>query len=194
MQDPISKYKSIFQRKNYIFSEDLNIIGIRNKNVGNVVTNKFDDILVLLYKDSLGKWIYKEYAITTDPGLYYVVNELLSPKGTGIMKEGQYLNCYAIDYHQGKYLALCQTWGKINVYRDRNKDNYYDFENEESGMFGGNIHCAGIDSILIDKWSAMCQVFKRKKDFDEFMQIISLFKNKFNNKYTYTLINTLDFN
>ena len=55
MQDPISKYKSILQRKNYIFSEDLNIIGIRNKNVGNVVTNKFDDTLILLYRDSLGK-------------------------------------------------------------------------------------------------------------------------------------------
>jgi hypothetical protein len=55
MQDPISKFKSIFQQKGYIFSEDLNIIGIRNKSVGNIVTNKFDDTLVLLYRDSLGK-------------------------------------------------------------------------------------------------------------------------------------------
>lgn len=108
MQDPILKYKTIFQKNGYTFSEDLNIIGIRNKNVGNVVTNKFDDTLVLLYKTAQGMWAYKEYSITTDPGLYYVVNELLSSKGTGIMKEGQYLNCYAIDYHQGKYLALCQ--------------------------------------------------------------------------------------
>ena len=192
MQDPILKYKSIFQRKNYIFSEDLNIIGIRNKNVGNVITNKFDDTLVLLYRDSLGKWIYKEYTITTDPGLYYVQVELLNPKGTGIMKEGQYLNCYAVDYHASKYLALCQRWGTVKAFRDRNKDNIYDFINEESGMFGANIHCAGIDSILVDRWSAMCQVFKRKKDFDEFMQIITTFKNKLNNKFTYTLINTLD--
>ena len=194
MQDPISNFKGIFQRKNYIFSEDLNIIGIRNKNVGNVVTNKFDDILVLLYKDSLGKWIYKEYAITTDPGLYYVINELLSPKGAGIMKEGQYVDTFAIDYHQGKYLALCQRWKPIRVYRDRNKNNVFEFENEESGMFGGNIHCAGPDSILVDKWSAMCQVFKRKKDFEEFMSIISRFRIPFNNKFTYTLINTLDLN
>lgn len=54
MQDPILKYKTIFQKKDYTFSEDLNIIGIRNKNVGNVVTNKFDDTLVLLYKNSNG--------------------------------------------------------------------------------------------------------------------------------------------
>ena len=193
MQDPIVKFKTIFDKKGYIFSDQLNIIGCRNK-ATNLVTNKFDDKMYLLYRDYSGKWIYKEWDITTDPGLYYVVNELLSPKGAGIMKEGQYVDTFAIDYHQGKYLALCQRWKPIRVYRDRNKNNVFEFENEESGMFGGNIHCAGPDSILVDKWSAMCQVFKRKKDFDEFMQIISLFKNKFNNKYTYTLINTLDFN
>ena len=67
------------------------------------------------------------------------------------MKEGQYVDTFAIDYHQGKYLALCQRWKPIIVYRDRNKNNVFEFENEESGMFGGNIHCAGPDSILVDK-------------------------------------------
>ena len=193
MQDPIVRFKTIFDKKGYIFSDQLNIIGCRNK-ATNLVTNKFDDKMYLLYKDFAGKWVYKEWEITTDPGLYYVVNELLNPKGAGIMKEGQYVDTFAIDYHQGKYLALCQRWKPIIVYRDRNKNNVFEFENEESGMFGGNIHCAGPDSILVDKWSAMCQVFKRKKDFEEFMSIISRFRIPFNNKFTYTLINTLDLN
>lgn len=187
----IEKLQSIFTKKGYIFNSNLNIIGVRNKAVGNTITNKFDDIIYVAYKEQ-GKWIVKSYTITTDPGKYYMVNELLNEKGCAILVEGQYANVYQIGLHQGKYPALVQR-GTVKLYRDRDKDTVYDFENIESSLSSGiNIHKAGKDSLEINNWSGGCQVFKREADFNEFMSICNQFKSILGNKYTYTLINSND--
>ena len=49
---------------------DVNIIGVRNSETRNKVTNKFDDIMTLSYKDNEGKWNYHEFDCTTDPGTH----------------------------------------------------------------------------------------------------------------------------
>ena len=51
---------------------DVNIIGIRNSNTKGRVTNKFDDIMTISYKDENGEWQYHEYNCTTDPGDDYI--------------------------------------------------------------------------------------------------------------------------
>ena len=51
------------QNKGY----DVNIVGIRNSDTNNKVTNRFDDILTLSYKDDKGVWCYHEFDCTTDP-------------------------------------------------------------------------------------------------------------------------------
>ena len=43
---------------------NLNIVGIRNSQPGNLVTNLFDDILTVSYKEN-GVWKYHEFACTT---------------------------------------------------------------------------------------------------------------------------------
>ena len=187
----IEKLSSIFTKKGYKWDSNLNIIGVRNKSIGDKITNKFDDTLYIAYKEA-GVWKIKSYAITTDPGTYYMKNPL-NANGCAILVEGQYLNIYSIRNHQGKYPAICQTYGAVKLYRDDNKNDIYDFTNIVSDPNSGvNIHKAGKDSLEINQNSAGCQVFKREVDFNDFMIICSSFKAILGNKFTYTLINTLD--
>ena len=186
----IEKLQSIFTKKGYVWNPNLNIIGVRNKSVGDKITNKFDDTMYVAYKEA-GAWKIKSYSITTDPGKYYMVNELLNENGCAILVEGQY-PVYQIGLHQGKYSALVQR-GTVKLYRDRDKDDTYDFTNIKTDPNSGiNIHKAGADTLEIGKNSAGCQVFKREKDFNEFMSICNQFKGILGNKFTYTLINSND--
>ena len=75
------------------------------------------------------------------------------------------------------------------MYRDANKDMVFDETKTETGIFGINIHHAGADSAMVENWSEGCQVFKRIKDFDEFMRIVQLDKGE---KWTYTLLESKD--
>ena len=59
-------------------------------------------------------------------------------------------------------------------------------------MFGINIHKAGIDSTWVENWSEGCQVFKRVKDFDEFMALCQNHFKHHGNIFTYTLLESTD--
>lgn len=179
---------------------NLNIIGIRTlDNTPNV----FNDWLAVWYyaMTEYGNGLKAERAyfhlwqITTDPGLYYLKNPL-KLEGTMILKPGQY-PVYSLDLHRGKYLALCQRLGPVQVYRDRNKDEILDFipESIESGEFGCNIHRAGKFGPFewINKYSAGCQVFKQPYQFNHFIQLCTAAKELWKNKFTYTLITESDF-
>ena len=174
---------------------NLNIVGVRNAETLNEVTNKFDDHLTLSYKVD-GEWNYHCFDCTTDPGKHWVEN-VLSEKGVAILKEDQYRGSHKIRLHQGKYEALGQQ-KPVTVYRDNNKDGTYDLneDNTQTGLFGINIHRAtkweGKKSTQIDKWSAGCQVIAANDDFRLFMEICNKAKDTWSNSFTYTLINTND--
>jgi hypothetical protein len=187
--------KQVLESKGYAFFTNgvynLNIIGIRNPNL---VANSFDDTMVVIYKFG-GEWITKVYPITTDAGTYWLKNPL-SNKGTAILVPNQYRGVYSIDLHNNKYIALCQRNGKVEVYRDNDKDLILDMDSAkiEKGMFGINIHRSNpfSESLKVDKFSAGCQVFKRVKDFNEFMEICQKSKALWGNSFTYTLIKESD--
>ena len=187
--------KQVLESKGYAFFTNgvynLNIIGIRNPNL---VANSFDDTMVVIYKIG-GEWITKVYAITTDAGTYWLKNPM-SNKGTAILVPNQYRGVYSIDLHNNKYLALCQRNGKVEVYRDNDKDLILDMDSAkiEKGMFGINIHRSNpfSESLKVDKFSAGCQVFKRVKDFNEFMEICQKSKALWGNSFSYTLIKESD--
>ncbi len=168
--------------KGYAYFENgdfnLNIIGIRNHETGKRVTNAFDDWMTLSYKDN-GVWKYHEWPCTTDNGA-----------GTARMVEGQYRGAYIIRKHQGKYDAVCQDRA-VKVYRDYVADGVYDESKIQEGVFGINIHKAGADSIQVNNWSEGCQVFKREKDFNEFMAICQKAAALSGNRFTYTLISSV---
>ena len=185
-------FEKILKSKGYSYFTNgiynLNIIGVRSKDSKESV-NVFNDALILIYNAEDGKHI-EVFPITTDPGLYYLKNNL-SIKGCAILKEGQVRGGWQIGLHQGKYKALVQK-KPVTVYRDSNKDSKLDFVNEETGMFGINIHKSGDSSTQVDRWSAGCQVFARVKDFNKFMNLVQKGNNKYGNSFTYTLINETD--
>ena len=174
---------------------NLNIVGVRNAETLNEVTNKFDDHLTLSYKVD-GEWNYHCFDATTDPGKHWVDN-VLNEAGVAILKENQYRGSHKIGLHQGKYEALRQQ-KPVQVYRDNNLDNCYDLDEStlQEGIFGINIHRAtkweGKKSTQIDKWSAGCQVIAANDDFRLFMEICNKSKDIWGNSFTYTLINSDD--
>ena len=172
---------------------DVNIVGVRNNSPSTYkkVTNIFDDYITLTFKDENGVEQYYCWSATTDPGKKGV-QQFHNSKGVARLITGQYRGVWAIDKHQGKYEALCQRNGKVDVWRDGNKDLIFDEIIKDCGMFGINIHKAGQDSMWVENWSEGCQVFKRVKDFDEFMKICRKASKIWGNKFTYTLIESND--
>jgi hypothetical protein len=58
--------------KSYVWFEgskdfDVNIVGVRNSDTGQKVTNLFDDAITVSYKKD-GEWKFHSWAATTDPG------------------------------------------------------------------------------------------------------------------------------
>jgi len=182
--------------KGYVWFEDsankgfdVNIVGVRNSSTGTKVTNLFDDHLTVSYKEN-GEWKFFVWAATTDPGKKGVL-EYHNKAGVARLVPNQYRGSHAIGLHQGKYEALRQQ-KNVKVYRDANKDLNYDEKLIAEGVFGINIHKAGQDSTWVENWSEGCQVFKRVKDFDEFMKIVKRAAKIHGNSFTYTLIESKD--
>ena len=189
--------EAALKAKGYVYFEDttnksydVNIVGVRNSSTGNKVTNLFDDMMTISYKDENGNWVYKEWMNTTEPGKKGVM-QYHNVNGVARLVEGQYRGSYALGLHQGKYEALRQS-KLVKVYRDKNKDMTFDETKIDEGLFGINIHKAGQDSTWVENWSEGCQVFKRVKDFDEFMKIVKKSSKIHGNSFTYTLIESKD--
>ena len=189
--------QAALKAKGYVYFEDVanktydvNIVGVRNSSTGNKVTNVFDDMITISYKDETGAWVYKEWMNTTEPGKKGVM-EYHNAGGVARLVEGQYRGSHALGLHQGKYEALRQAKA-VKVYRDKNKDMTFDETKIDEGVFGINIHKAGKDSTWVENWSEGCQVFKRVKDFDEFMKIVKKSAKIHGNSFTYTLIESKD--
>ena len=172
---------------------DVNIVGVRNAVSGKKLTNVFDDNLTLSFKDENGVWQFYSWMNTTDPGK----KSMLEWKKMGItggcarLVPNQYRGSHTIGLHQGKYQALKQQ-KSVKVYRDSDLDLEYDEDKITEGIYGINIHKAGQDSTWVNDWSAGCQVFKRVKDFDEFMKICKKAEKIHGNSFTYTLIESSD--
>jgi hypothetical protein len=77
----------------------------------------------------------------------------------------------------------------VTVYRDYDRNALFDiFTKTETGKFGINIHKAGDYSQNVDKWSAGCQVFQKSSDFNQFMDLTDKHRDRYGNRFTYTLI------
>jgi len=167
---------------------DLNIFGVRS---ASKVPNIFNDTLGCVYRCDALHWHCETWPATTDPGLYWLEHPS-NVNGTAILcAPQQSRGVYALDLHAGKYLALCQRNGPVDVWRDDDRDALPEASSAVySGYFGINIHRAGADSTLVGKWSAGCQVFKQSADFDRLMWLAQQ-QQKYHptwQSYTYTLL------
>jgi len=188
------KIEKAVKAKGYVWFEgpedyDVNIVGVRNNASDDKVTNVFDDILTISYKVK-GEWVYKQWVVTTDPGKKGVM-EFGNVAGVARLVPNQYRGSHALGLHQGKYEALRQQ-KNVKVYRDKNKDMKFDETLIQEGIFGINIHKAGVDSTYVESWSQGCQVFKKSADFDAFMLICKEAAKIHGNSFTYTLIDSKD--
>ncbi len=190
--------KSYFSVKGFKFFDtpdkklNINIVGVRRDNQG---SNTFDDFLLLMYREE-ELMVTRRYQITTDPGKYWLLNPL-NPKGTAVLKPGQYRSTWQLGKHQGKYEALVQR-KPVQVYRDNNKDEVIDYDSMttmvDEGYFGINIHRSNPydQSYTINKWSAGCQVFKKVEEYNKFIQTCKDSAKIYGNGFTYTLITEKD--
>jgi hypothetical protein len=170
---------------------DLNIVGVRNSDTGNKVTNVFDDKITVSYKLN-GEWQFHVWNATTDPGKKGVM-EYHNTAGVARLVEGQYRGSHSIGLHQGKYKALKQA-KPVKVYRDPNRDMTYDETKIAEGIFGINIHRSSATgtSTYVENWSEGCQVFSTVTDFDKFMALCEKASAIHGNSFTYTLIESVD--
>ena len=141
-------------------------------------------------------WNMSCFKCTTDPGKHWVEN-IMRKEGVAILKEGQYPGSHKIRKHQGRYEALGQD-RPVKVYRDNNRDQWYNLHEEsvKEGIFGINIHratkYAGKKSTQVDKWSAGCQVIAANDDWKLFMKICRKARDEWENRFTYTLLESKD--
>lgn len=185
-------WKKTLENKGYSYFDkgkyNLNLIGVRSKEHG----NEFNDVFIIDYWTANGKRYTLIYPCTTDPGYKSLTNPV-NIKGCAILVPGQYRGCFKKGYHKGQYLALVQH-KPVKVFRDANKDFHLDCDESiiEEGMFGINIHKAGESSIVVDGWSAGCQVLARSMDFRELMNIVNLAIPLWGDVFTYTLLEEKD--
>jgi hypothetical protein len=203
------------KKKNYVVFEkpfEMNIVGVRYNKPGQPYTNKFNDRLYVFYKNDQGSWKLVWWPISTVPGKYGSKDEY--PKGStvkgqrnqvlhkdlpkmdsrggiGILKPAQYLNLWVIgEYKEEK--ALRPTNQKF--YRDTNKGNpNITYSKEGIGNAGMLIHKAfnrsqGPNTYGVGNWSEGCQVIPNPSHLDQFFGLLEKHKNKYGNKFTYTLI------
>lgn len=192
-----SRVRRALERKGYKVLDDgksfhLNIVGVRNPSTE---INKFDDRLLLVYRDETGREHALEYPVTTDPGEYYTKTKLLNKAGAAILVPGQYVDVYKIAKHQRKYEALCQRGGKVRVWRDGNRDDRLDRSGTvHEGWFGINIHRARVRGRTneVNRYSAGCQVFQDADDFAVVMGMARKSRDRRGNVFTYTLLEESD--
>ncbi len=165
--------------------DQINIVGIRTKDN---TPNKWNDFITVSFADpvtNVRKFIGWE--ATTDPGLYWM-KKPGNVKGCAALVPNQYKDAWQFGIHSG-YEALVQC-RPVAVYRDNDRNDYLNFDKDtiDVGYFGINIHRAHatILQYVVEKYSAGCQVFRKKESFDEFMKICKASKQKY---FTYTLLN-----
>ena len=103
-------YKLCLEKKGYAFFDkdkayNLNIIGVRKNDK---FTNKFDDKIVLIYRDDYKVWNFHEFSVTTDPGEAALVDPM-NPKGAAIW------SLVSIEVHTKWTFIGESIWHFVNV-------------------------------------------------------------------------------
>jgi hypothetical protein len=173
----IDELKKEFKRLGYQFP-NFHLVGIRSS--ANL-PNEFDDLIGIVNGTKV-QW----FTGTTNPGTHWLKN-LMNPKGTALVKPGQWADSWKLGLHKGQYKALVQAKA-ITVFRDSNRDAIAEeTAKTDTGIFGINIHRANSSAVsrFVDKWSAGCQVLNNPADFK---LLIETCEASGLSRFTYTLL------
>jgi hypothetical protein len=151
--------------KKYITNQKKGITWVR---CDDQLTNTFDDFGVLW----VGGEVASVFPCSTTAGKHYIQNPITHGGITGTAIAARQTVKYSHVFKSApnwKSLWLGAPYfaqvGAMKIYRDGNKDNKIDEINVQNGLFGINLHRAGLGSF-IDNWSAGCQVVPDKYWFE----------------------------
>jgi hypothetical protein len=191
---------------------ECNIVGIRRQYEGQKYSNAFKDDLFLFYKTDGGSaWETFKFKISTMPGFYSAFSEggeikvdktgkspnvkqnsIMLGRGTPpnnglcILMEAQYLNIYAIGQHGGA--TAMKTLGPQKFYHDNSPGDIIKYTGKGTGNAGMLIHRGYPGGAAVQNWSQGCQVFARESDLSKFFSLCQEHKNRYGNKFNYTLM------
>lgn len=182
--------------------------------VRNIVTdNTFNDSLYIYWKEGDEFKCVTTNGFTTKPGPKFILGQSSdnNPKGAAILKEGWQKDIWHVGVHRPNdlpprsYLALRSTVGATKptvITRDNTQygKGGTDYElrvfsdKTYVGYFGINFHKSGTaSSSVVNGWSAGCQVFKVKSEFDEMLNMAQHATNSGQKTFSYFLTNKTAF-
>jgi hypothetical protein len=188
----IDKLIKYLNSKGYKVYEDinvLNLVSMRTKDDG-VITNKFDDILYVFYRNKNGNWEIIDYSITTTPGFTPNTTEL--PQDSKVIAFGQFIDQCKIDYYQNE---KCLKFSEVSVYINDRVDKYNYKSPIKTGSFGVTIHQAnsiGNVETVYNYSDDGSQVFKSPNQYKQFITLCEA-QESIKNTFTYTICRKSEF-
>lgn len=180
------------------FYNSTNIIGERTSDL---FTDNFTDYLHIVKNNKVTTIPW-----TTKAGLFYVKNPVTAwgtnvktgvyecLKGTAILKEGQYINCYQFvdNYWQWLTYPYFYQIASVDVYRDANLDTKIDRNSpiHRGKDFGINLHRMSNNGQavgIIHNWSAGCNGAV-EPEFKKLLIPVREDVKRFGNIFSYTLL------
>lgn len=175
--------KFLTSKKYTVYTEAnvLNIVTLRTKDDG-VITNKFDDMMKVFYRNSAGKWELSEYPISSTPGYLPQTQEEkdqfispLLPQGVNILAFGQYTDQLGLDILGGDQEVKCLKFNNAAYYVNDKRDLY----NWKSKIEQGTGHTftirrassLGTAETVFNYSPDGSQVFKSLANFNQFITL-----------------------
>lgn len=193
----IEKMIEFMKRKGYkVYNKTnlLNIIAFRDKDDG-VVTNKFDEILFVFFKNEKNSWEIYDYKITTVPGFIRtsIIDQL--PGESNILALGQYIDQCVIENLNGDVNNKCLSFLSGIVKLNKRVDRYDYIDGEEFISYDikimKSVKSGSTDFVYGYAFNGE-QVFKNSNQFDQFMKLCER-QAKIKKSFTYTLCSKSEF-
>lgn len=193
MDENVEKVISFIEEKRYKLNEGvgiLNILALRNKDNGQI-TNKFDDVLYVVWKKESGNWEAIEAPITTVPGFIEGIGELYDDEV--LLATGQYIDELELKSNSdGDYLYFKECFVHVNDSIDK-----YNWNSEKKKVTGVKILPAnrlGSSDDVFESAGDGSQVFKTINHYNQFINLCKTQITKYKkNTFTYTLALKTDF-
>jgi hypothetical protein len=199
----IDKMISFLNSKGYIVYEDIGILNIvsmqsANKDSGEV-SNKFDDMLNIFFKNESGNWELLEYQLTTMSG--FVPKTTSLPDGVVMLALGQYIDQLKLDTYivnsneTPSKIDRCLRINECVIHINDSNERYNYKTNKIKAKSIVLIHRSsnGIADYVFN-YSVGAHVFKNSNQYEQFLYFCDKQVNLSNKKvFTYTLCKQSDF-
>lgn len=200
----IDKLISFLKSKKYRTYDQIGVLNIvafqSSKKDDGSISNKFDDILNIFYKNQNGNWELLEYQITTMPG-YFPKTELL-PEGVGLLALGQYADLCKLDTYTSDPTTIpvktdkCLKIDEVTIHiNDSTK--IYNYKSEKINvksivLLHKSSDVGSAESVF--NYSGGAQVFKTVSQWDQFITLCeSQVTTAKKDTFTYTFCKQSDF-